>query len=100
MTGLWKSEVVEERRFSAASRAHRRRASAPAMQVKNHFRPKTARRDMDNSNRAAGEFTDEGKRMLLVFDPVEDSFVLAQHVKEGLQTIGVLGDAVGFFICR
>ncbi len=55
---------------------------------------------MDNSNRAAGEFTDEGKRMLLVFDPVEDSFVLAQHVKEGLQTIGVLGDAVGFFICR
>jgi hypothetical protein len=43
---------------------------------------------------------DDGQGMLLMFDPVEDSFVLAQRWQNELQTIGVRGDAVGCFLAR
>ena len=43
---------------------------------------------------------DDGKGMLLLFDPVEGSFVLAQRDAHGLITFGVRGDAVGCFLAR
>jgi hypothetical protein len=43
---------------------------------------------------------DDGKGMLLLFDPAEESFVLAHRVKTGLTTFGVRGDAVGCFLSR
>ena len=43
---------------------------------------------------------DDGKGMLLLFDPAEDSFVLAERGSTGLTTFGVRGDAVGYFLAR
>ena len=43
---------------------------------------------------------DDGKEMLLLFDPAEDSFVLAERGSTGLTTFGVRGDAVGCFLAR
>ena len=43
---------------------------------------------------------DDGKGMLLLFDPTENSFVLAQRGKTGLSTFGVRGDAVECFLAR
>jgi hypothetical protein len=43
---------------------------------------------------------DDGEGMLLLFDPVEGSFVLAQREAHGLITFGVRGDAVGCFLAR
>jgi hypothetical protein len=43
---------------------------------------------------------DDGKGMLLLFDPAEDSFVLAERRSTGLTTFGVRGDAVGCFLAR
>jgi hypothetical protein len=43
---------------------------------------------------------DDGKGMLLLFDPIEDSFVLAQREADNLVTFGVRGDAVGCFLAR
>jgi hypothetical protein len=43
---------------------------------------------------------DDGKGMLLLFDPAENSFVLAERGSEGLITFGVRGDAVGCFLAR
>jgi len=43
---------------------------------------------------------DYGKSMLLLFDPVEKSFVLAERGEAGLTTFGVRGDAVGCFLAR
>lgn len=43
---------------------------------------------------------DDGKGMLLLFDPVEKSFVLAQRCGAGLTTFGVRGDSVGCFLAR
>ena len=43
---------------------------------------------------------DDGKGMLLLFDPVENSFTLAERHGAGLTTFGVRGDAVGCFLAR
>ncbi len=43
---------------------------------------------------------DDGKGMLLLFDPVEKSFVLAERGGARLITFGVRGDAVGCFLAR
>lgn len=43
---------------------------------------------------------DDGKGMLLLFDPTEDSFVLAERGSTELTTFGVRGDAVGCFLAR
>ena len=40
------------------------------------------------------------KGMWLLFDPVEESFVLAQRTEMGLTTFNVRGDAVGCFLAR
>jgi hypothetical protein len=50
--------------------------------------------------RQCAVIADDGQGMLLLFDPVEDSFVLAQREKTELITIGVRGDAVGCFLAR
>jgi len=43
---------------------------------------------------------DDRKGMLLLFDPAEQSFVLAQCTDTGLVTFNVRGDAVGCFLSR
>jgi hypothetical protein len=43
---------------------------------------------------------DDGKDMLLLFDPVEEEYVLAQRSRNGFSTFGVRGDAVGCFLSR
>ena len=43
---------------------------------------------------------DDGKGMLLLYDPVEEAFVLAQRSGRRLSTFGVRGDAVGCFFSR
>jgi hypothetical protein len=43
---------------------------------------------------------DDGKGILLLFDPAEHSFVLAERSSTGLTTFGVRGDAVGCFLAR
>jgi hypothetical protein len=43
---------------------------------------------------------DDAKGTLLLFDPVENSFVLAERSGAGLTTFGVRGDAVGCFLAR
>ena len=43
---------------------------------------------------------DDRKGMWLLFDPAEQSFVLAQHTDTGLVTFNVRGDAVGCFLAR
>jgi hypothetical protein len=50
--------------------------------------------------RKCAAVADDSKGMVLLFDPVEGSFVLAQRVATGLSTIGVRGDAVGCFLSR
>jgi hypothetical protein len=43
---------------------------------------------------------DDRKGMLLLFDPAEKSFVLAQRTDTGLTTFNIRGDAVGCFLAR
>ena len=43
---------------------------------------------------------DDGKGIVLLFDPVAGEFVLAQPGATRLQTVGVRGDAVGCFLSR
>jgi hypothetical protein len=43
---------------------------------------------------------DDKKGIILLFDPLEASFVLAQRDSQGVSTIGVRGDAVGCFLAR
>lgn len=43
---------------------------------------------------------DDRRGMLLLFDPEEKSFVLAECGGAGLTTFGVRGDAVGCFLAR
>ncbi|MFZ0318460.1 MAG: hypothetical protein WAL56_04985 [Candidatus Sulfotelmatobacter sp.] len=50
--------------------------------------------------RKCAAIADDGKGMVLLFDPVEESFVLAQRSATGLTTIGVRGDCVGCFLAR
>jgi hypothetical protein len=50
--------------------------------------------------RKCAVIADDGKGMLLMFDPLENSFVLAHWCKTELITIGVRGDAVGCFLSR
>ena len=50
--------------------------------------------------RECAAVADDGKGMLLLFDPAEDSFVLAERGSTGLITFGVRGDAVGCFLAR
>jgi len=54
----------------------------------------------ESLKRRCAVVADDGKGMLLLFDPVEESFALAQRVEAGLSTIGVRGDAVGCFLAR
>lgn len=51
-------------------------------------------------HRKCAVVADDGKGMVLMFDPVEGSFVLAQRGAKGLSTFGVRGDAVGCFLAR
>jgi hypothetical protein len=56
---------------------------------------------MSNSDhRKCAAVADDGKGMVLLFDPVEESFVLAQRTATGLTTIGIRGDSVGCFLAR
>lgn len=50
--------------------------------------------------RTCAVVADDGKGILLMFDPFEHSFVLAERGKTGLITFGVRGDAVGCFLAR
>jgi hypothetical protein len=50
--------------------------------------------------RTCAAVADDGKGVLLMFDPAVDSFVLAERGKTGLTTFGVRGDAVGCFLAR
>ncbi len=50
--------------------------------------------------RKCAAVADCGHGMLLMFDPSEESFVLAETGKTGLITFGVRGDAVGCFLAR
>jgi hypothetical protein len=43
---------------------------------------------------------DDGNAKLLLFDPTEESFVLAERGRTGLTTFGIRGDAVGCFLAR
>ena len=50
--------------------------------------------------RRCAAVADDGNGVLLLFDPLENSFVLAEHETTGLATFGVRGDAVGCFLAR
>jgi hypothetical protein len=50
--------------------------------------------------RKCAAVADDGKGILLLFDPAEDSFVLAERGGTGLTTFGVRGDSVGCFLAR
>lgn len=52
------------------------------------------------ARRKCAAVADDGNGMLLMFDPSEDSFVLAERGRAGLTTFGVRGDAVGCFLAR
>jgi hypothetical protein len=52
------------------------------------------------AHRKCAAVADDGKGMVLLFDPVEQSFVLAQRGATRLSTFGVRGDAVGCFLSR
>jgi hypothetical protein len=54
----------------------------------------------EGPRRKCAVVADDGKGKFLLFDPVEDSFVLAELGKTGLMTFGVRGDAVGCFLAR
>jgi hypothetical protein len=55
---------------------------------------------MEGPRRKCAAVADDGTGILLLFDPVEDSFVLAERGSTGLTTFGVRGDAVGCFLAR
>ena len=55
---------------------------------------------MEAPRRKCVVVADDGERMLLMFDPVEKSFVLAERGRAGIVTFGVRGDAVGCFLAR
>jgi hypothetical protein len=55
---------------------------------------------IDGPRRKCAAVADDGKGILLLFDPAEDSFVLAERGSTGLSTFGVRGDAVGCFLAR
>jgi hypothetical protein len=55
---------------------------------------------IEGPRRKCAAVADDGKGMLLLFDPTEDSFVLAERGSTGLTTFGVRGDAVGCFLAR
>jgi len=57
-------------------------------------------KDFEGPRRKCAAIADDGKGMLLLFDPTEDSFVLAESGSKGLTTFGVRGDAVGCFLAR
>ena len=50
--------------------------------------------------RRCAAVADDGKGIVLLFDPHDESFVLAQRTVSGLATFGVRGDAVGCFLSR
>ena len=52
------------------------------------------------ARRRCAVVADDRKGTFLLFDPTEDSFVLAQRSATGLVTFGVTGDAVGCFLAR
>ena len=51
-------------------------------------------------SQTCGVVADDLKGTLLVFDPVENEFMLAVRHNDKLSTIGVRGDAVGVFMAR
>lgn len=51
-------------------------------------------------SRMCGVVADDRKGTLLVFDPVENEFMLAVRHNDKLMTFGVRGDAVGCFMAR
>jgi hypothetical protein len=53
---------------------------------------------IEGPRRKCAAVADDGKGMLLLFDPTEDSFVLAESGSTGFTTFGVRGDAVGCFL--
>ena len=55
---------------------------------------------IEGPRRKCAAVADDGKGMFLLFDPTEDSFVLAERQSTGLTTFGVRGDAVGCFLAR
>jgi hypothetical protein len=55
---------------------------------------------IDSLRRDCVAVADDGKGIMLLYDPDEKSFVLAQNGTHGLQTFGVRGDAVGCFLSR
>jgi hypothetical protein len=55
---------------------------------------------IEGPRRKCAAVADDGKGMLLLFDPTEDSFVLAESGSTGFTTLGVRGDAVGCFLAR
>jgi|HubBroStandDraft_1064217.scaffolds.fasta_scaffold00429_24 hypothetical protein len=48
-------------------------------------------RTSNSDHRKCAAVADDGKGMVLLFDPVEESFVLAQRTATGLTTFGVRG---------
>ncbi len=54
----------------------------------------------ESLKRRCAAVADDGKGTVLLYDPVEESFVLAQKGTDGLHTFGVRGDAVGCFLSR
>ncbi len=55
---------------------------------------------IEGPRRKCAAVADDGKGMLLLFNPTEDSFVLAERGGTGLTTFGILVDAVGCFLAR
>ena len=56
---------------------------------------------MSNSDhRKCAAVADDRKGIILLFYPIEESFVLAQRSATGLTTFGVRGDSVGCFLAR
>jgi hypothetical protein len=55
---------------------------------------------LSGPRRKCAAVADDRSGMLLLFDPLENSFVLAQRGVRGLITFGIRGDAVGCFLSR
>ena len=55
---------------------------------------------IEGPRRKCAVVADDGKGKLLLFDPAEETFVLAERGSTGLTTFGVRGDAVGCFLAR
>jgi len=51
-------------------------------------------------SRKCAVVAEDGNGMLVLFDPTQNSFVLAERGEKGLTTFGVGGDAVGCFFSR